>query len=144
MFKLAYNLTSFILFLLAFISCKENISEPDIKDRDIKILELDLNSESGGTVDVGGIIYKDSNPASNVTVDLYKGVTWLAQDLTDGNGYYEINVCGQNQGAGTYTVRATKYYQGNEWCDTDTFYWDGDRDPELFVIDMYLIICADE
>ncbi|HAB52311.1 MAG: hypothetical protein A2315_11395 [Ignavibacteria bacterium RIFOXYB2_FULL_35_12] len=135
MFNRTVYLISSILFLFAFMSCQESTNEPEIINGGINILQHDR----AGTVDVEGIVYKDSNPVNGATVKLYKGSNYLAQTTTDNYGYYIINVCGQGQGAGTYTINATKYIREEEWCDSDNFYWDGDTDPELFVIDLYLI-----
>jgi len=88
---------------------------------------------------VEGKVYKDSNPVNGATVKLYKGAIFLEQTTSNDTGYYKLNVCGHQQGSGTYTVSATKYIREEEWCDSDNFYWDGDTDPELFVIDLYLI-----
>ena len=137
MFKQTVYLVSFILFLFAFMSCQNSTTEPEIMNSEINNLQRDR----AGQVDVGGIVYKSSSPQSGVLVELYKGSTWLEQDETDGNGYYEINVCGHNQGAGVYKVIATKYYREVEWCDSEDFYWDGDTEPCLIEVDLYLTPC---
>ena len=87
---------------------------------------------------VHGIVYKLYSPASNVIVKLYKGETLLDQDTTDDYGYYEICVCCQHQGTGTYTVLARKDYKGQIWVDTESFYWDIETGPFDFEIDLHL------
>jgi hypothetical protein len=127
---------SFILFLLVFFSCQENTNEPNMKvdnvDKALKEGQRDY-----GTA-VHGIVYKLYSPASNVIVKLYKGETLLDQDTTDDYGYYEICVCCQHQGTGTYTVLARKDYKGQIWVDTESFYWDIETGPFDFEIDLHL------
>jgi hypothetical protein len=101
----------FILFLFVFISCQENTTDPETINIDTNILLRDRMPP----IDVEGIVYKDSNPVEGVTVKLYKGVTYLDQDITDNEGYYLINICNHHQGAGWYSVKATKDFKGQEW-----------------------------
>ena len=127
---------SFILFLLVFFSCQENTNEPNMKvdnvDKALKEVQRDPATE------VHGIVYKLYSPASDVIVKLYKGETLLDQDTTDDYGYYEICVCCQHQGTGTYTVLARKDYKGQIWVDTESFYWDIETGPFDFEIDLHL------
>jgi hypothetical protein len=78
----------------------------DNVDKALKEVQRDPATE------VHGIVYKLYSPASDVIVKLYKGETLLDQDTTDEYGYYEIGVCCQHQGTGTYTVLARKDYKG--------------------------------
>ena len=127
---------SFILFLLVFLSCQENTNEPNMKvdnvDKALKEVQRDPATE------VHGIVYKLYSPASDVIVKLYKGETLLDQDTTDEYGYYEIGVCCQHQGTGTYTVLARKDYKGQIWLDAESFYWSQQSGPYDFEIDLHL------
>ena len=134
MFNRTVYLISFILFLLAFISCQESTTGLETMNDDSKILWRET------TTDVQGYVYKESNPVSGATVKLYKGAMYLSQTTSNDTGYYKLNVCGHQQGSGTYSVRATKYIREEEWCDSESFYWD-EEVPWLFEIDLYLVHC---
>lgn len=137
MLNRALYITSFILFLLVFMSCRNSTNEPENTIDNNNILRRDRMP----TIDVFGIVFKDSNPVKGATVKLYKGENYLDQTTTDNTGYYLINICGLGQGSGTYTVKATKYYQGDEWCDSESFYWNEPEDEDPFEIDLHLVHC---
>jgi hypothetical protein len=128
---------SFILIFLVFISCGDSTNEPENVTDNNNILRRDRLP----TIDVYGIVYKDSHPEKDVIVKLYKGENFLDQTTTDNIGYYLINICGLRQGSGTYTVKTTKYYKGEEWCDSESFYWNEPEDEDPFEIDLYLEYC---
>ena len=120
-----------VLFLLTIISCQSSPTEPMVEESNISSLQKDPRSPD---TYVHGIVYKQGSPKKGATVKLYKGITFLAQTTTDGNGYYELCVCMHHAGTGTYQVQGS----WTTWFDSRSFYWNHYTGPWDFEIDLDL------
>ena len=125
--------------IILFFCCNNHPADPlenNVNSKDLNNIPLNR----GTTTYVHGYVYKQGSILQGATVKLFKGTTYLDQTTTNASGYYEICVCGQNQGTGTYSVVASYTDRFGLWTDSESFYWDYHYGPWDFDIDLYLVL----